>query len=71
MDALSAMITSFNALRVNFAPMLLWGAIVVVLTGLGFATFYLGLLVALPVIGHATWHAYRDVVTPPEESAGA
>jgi uncharacterized membrane protein len=51
--------------------MLLWGAIVVVLTGLGFATFYLGLLVALPVIGHATWHAYRDVVTAPEESASA
>jgi uncharacterized membrane protein len=62
MDALSAMITSFNALRTNFAPMLLWGAIVVVLTALGFATFYVGLLVALPVIGHATWHAYKDVV---------
>lgn len=62
MDALSAMITSFNALRVNFAPMLLWGAIVVALTALGFAGFYVGLAVVLPVIGHATWHAYRDVV---------
>ena len=71
MDALSAMITSFNALRVNFAPMLLWGAIVVVLTGLGFAAFYVGLLVALPVIGHATWHAYKDVVAGAEESAPA
>jgi uncharacterized membrane protein len=71
MDALSAMITSFNALRANFAPMLLWGAIVVVLTGLGFAAFYVGLLVALPVIGHATWHAYKDVVSGPDETAGA
>jgi uncharacterized membrane protein len=71
MDALSAMITSFNALRTNFAPMVLWGVIVVILTGLGFATFYLGLLVVLPVIGHATWHAYRDVVTAPEESGSA
>ncbi|HSD52943.1 MAG TPA: DUF2189 domain-containing protein [Burkholderiales bacterium] len=62
MDTLSAMITSFNALRVNFAPMLLWGAIVVMLTGIGFAAFYVGLLVALPVIGHATWHAYKEVV---------
>lgn len=71
MDALSAMITSFNALRGNFAPMLLWGAIVVALTALGFAAFYLGLLVALPVIGHATWHAYRDVVAGPEESGSS
>jgi uncharacterized membrane protein len=62
MDALSAMITSFNALRTNFGPMVVWGAVVVVLTGLGFAAFYVGLLVALPVIGHATWHAYKDVV---------
>ena len=38
------------------------GAIVVVLTGVGFAAFYVGLLVVLPVIGHATWHAYREVV---------
>lgn len=68
MDALSAMITSFNALRTNFAPMLLWGAIVVALTALGFAAFYVGLVVALPVIGHATWHVYRDVVARPEES---
>ena len=66
MDALSAMITSFNALRINFAPMLLWAAIIVVLVGLGFATFYAGLLIVLPVIGFATWHAYRDVIAPPE-----
>jgi uncharacterized membrane protein len=71
MDALSAMITSFNALRTNFAPMVLWGVIVVILTGLGFATFYVGLPVVLPVIGHATWHAYRDVVTAPEGSGNA
>jgi uncharacterized membrane protein len=62
MDALTAMITSFNALRLNMMPMLLWAAIVVVLTALGFASFYAGLLVVLPVIGHATWHAYRDTV---------
>lgn len=62
MDALSAMITSVNALRLNFWPMLLWAMIVVVLTALGFAAFYLGLVVILPWIGHATWHAYREVV---------
>jgi uncharacterized membrane protein len=70
MDALSAMITSFNALRTNFGPMVVWGAVVVVLTGLGFAAFYVGLLVALPVIGHATWHAYKDVVEQGAASPG-
>ena len=39
------------------------GAVIVVaLTAAGFASFYLGLVVALPLVGHATWHAYRDVV---------
>ncbi len=59
---MTAMITSFNAVRKSFWPMLLWAAIVVALTAVGFATFYLGLVVALPLVGHATWHAYRDVV---------
>jgi uncharacterized membrane protein len=62
MDTLSAMITSFNALRANFWPMVLWGVVIVTLVGAGFATFYLGLLAVLPLIGHATWHAYREVV---------
>jgi uncharacterized membrane protein len=62
MDTLTAMITSFNAVRLNFGPMLLWAGLIVVLTAVGFATLHLGLVVILPVIGHATWHAYRDVV---------
>jgi uncharacterized membrane protein len=62
MDALTAMIVSFNALRANLAQMLAWGACVVALTALGFATFYFGLTLALPVIGHATWHAYREAI---------
>ncbi|HZP87247.1 MAG TPA: DUF2189 domain-containing protein [Burkholderiales bacterium] len=64
MDTLTAMITSFNALRTNFTPMLLWGIVIVVLTALGLAALYLGLIVVLPLIGHATWHAYREVVKP-------
>lgn len=62
MDTVTAMITSFNVLRLNMAPMLLWAAIVVALTALGFASFYAGLVIVLPVIGQATWHAYRDTV---------
>jgi uncharacterized membrane protein len=62
MDALSAMITSFNALRKSFGTMLLWAGLIVSLVAFGFAAFYVGLVVVLPLIGHATWHAYREIV---------
>ena len=62
MDALSAMIVSFNAVKKNFLPLLLWAGIIVVLVTLGFVSWFAGLSVAVPVIGHATWHAYRDLV---------
>jgi len=51
--------------RLNFWPMVLWAAVIVALTAIGFVTFYLGLIVALPLIGHATWHAYKDVIGDP------
>jgi uncharacterized membrane protein len=62
MDTLTAMITSFNALRLNFGAMLLWAALIVALVAVGFATYYVGLVVVVPWIGHATWHAYRETV---------
>jgi uncharacterized membrane protein len=62
MDTLSAMITSFNALRRNFRPMLVWGVTIVALTLAGFATWGVGLVVIVPLIGHATWHAYRELI---------
>lgn len=62
MDALSAMITSFNALRKSFGTMLIWAGLIVSLVAFGFATFYVGLVIVLPMIGHATWHAYREAV---------
>jgi len=69
MDVVSAMIVSFNVLRTNFRPMLIWGAIIVALTALGFASLFVGLIVALPVIGHATWHAYRETVAPADDAS--
>ncbi|MDH4096264.1 MAG: DUF2189 domain-containing protein [Betaproteobacteria bacterium] len=64
MDTITAAIVSFNALRANFATMLVWAACIVALTAAGFATYYVGLVVALPLIGHMTWHAYRESVAP-------
>jgi len=71
MDTISAMIVSFNAVRLNFGPMLLWAGLIALVTAIGFATFYVGLIVAIPVVGHATWHAYRDVVEGGEEPSKA
>jgi len=69
MDAISAAIVSFDALRKNPIPMLTWAASIVVLTGLGFATYCIGLVVAVPLIGHMTWHAYRETISRPAGSA--
>lgn len=68
-DAVTAMLVSFGCLVRNLPTMILWAAIIVTLTAIGFATFYLGLIVLMPVIGHATWHAYRDCIAPAAESA--
>jgi uncharacterized membrane protein len=64
MDTLTAMIASFAALRRNFRPMVLWAATIVVLVAIGFLTYKVGLVVVVPLIGHATWHVYRDCVVP-------
>lgn len=62
MDTITAAIVSFNALRTNFISMVTWAAFIVVTTAVGFTAFYVGLIIALPLIGHMTWHAYRDSV---------
>ena len=54
--------TSAEVVRSNPAPMALWAVLIAVLTAIGFATFLLGLIVILPILGHATWHAYRELV---------
>ncbi len=61
-DFVTAMMASLRAVLANPAPMLLWAAIIVGLTLTGFATLLFGLIVLMPLIGHASWHAYRDLV---------
>jgi uncharacterized membrane protein len=61
-DAITAVVTSANAVLRNKKPMLLWATIIVFAVVLGFATFLLGFIVLLPVIGHATWHAYKETI---------
>jgi len=66
-DAITGAITSANAVLRNKGVMLLWAMLILVLVLLGFATAYLGLAVILPLIGHATWHAYRDTILPADD----
>jgi uncharacterized membrane protein len=66
-DVVTAVSTSLSAVVTNPKPMLLWAALIAAMMGVGVATFLLGLIVAFPLIGHATWHAYREVVCVEEE----
>lgn len=61
-DAATAMATSVKAVRTNPAAMALWAVLIVVLAAIGFATMLVGMVVLLPLLGHATWHAYREMV---------
>ncbi|MBQ0917961.1 DUF2189 domain-containing protein [Hydrogenophaga aromaticivorans] len=68
-DAVSAGLTSIRACLQNPGVMLIWGALITVLIGLAMLPVFLGLLIVGPVIGHATWHAYRHIV--PEQTEGS
>jgi uncharacterized membrane protein len=61
-DGIVAVLTSVKAFGTNLPAMLLWGFIITVVIGAGFALWFAGLVVAVPVIGHGAWHAYRDIV---------
>jgi uncharacterized membrane protein len=61
-DFLTAIIASFAVMRANPAVMLVWAALIAGLLFLAMLPAFLGLLVVLPVLGHATWHLYRRAV---------
>lgn len=62
---LCGLITSIAAVAENPLPLAFWALIIMLLTGLGFATVLLGFVVILPWLGHASFHAYRDLVADP------
>ena len=57
-----ALVTSAVAVVLNARTMAVWAALIVLFTAAGLAAGYIGLAVTLPLIGHATWHAYRAVI---------
>jgi uncharacterized membrane protein len=64
-DTITAMLASFLALVRNLPMMLIWGALIALLTALGIALGFIGLIITMPLVGHATWHAYRALIEPP------
>lgn len=61
-DAVTAAVTSINAVLRNKKPMLLWAFLIGLSVLLGFATGLVGFAVLLPLVGHATWHAYEETI---------
>jgi uncharacterized membrane protein len=59
-----AMVTSLRAVARNPIPMAAWGLIVAVLLVAGTLPAFLGLAIVIPLLGHATWHLYREVIEP-------
>ncbi|CAH1674217.1 DUF2189 domain-containing protein [Chelatococcus asaccharovorans] len=60
----AAVATSVRAFTTNPIPMLTWGAIVAGTLILGSLPLLVGLIVVMPVLGHATWHLYRRLTAP-------
>jgi uncharacterized membrane protein len=61
-DGVTAAVTSANAVLTNKPAMLVWIGLLLLAVIIGFATAGVGLVVTMPVIGHATWHAYKDTI---------
>jgi uncharacterized membrane protein len=61
-DFATALVTSFMATRLNFPVMLLWGILIAGLIVIGMATHFIAMAVIFPLLGHASWHAYRDLI---------
>lgn len=57
-----ALLTSARAVGENPVPMLVWATVILIATSLSLVTGMAGFLLSVPVLGHASWHAYRDLV---------
>jgi uncharacterized membrane protein len=62
-----AVTQSWRAVGNYPGPLALWAMLIAVLVALGMATFLLGLILIVPLLGHASWHAYRDLLPPGDD----
>ncbi len=59
---MQAVLTSWQCVLENPMPMAFWASLIMIFTLLGLGSLLLGLIPVLPMLGHASWHAYRDLV---------
>ena len=64
-DFVTAMVTSVRLVLSSPVSMIVWCGTIAISIGLSLLSFFVGLLVVLPVIGHATWHLYRRAIVFP------
>jgi len=65
-SVLGAVLTSWRAVMNSPGPMALWGGLLLAITFIGMSTMLLGLVIAVPWLSYASWHAYRDLVVATE-----
>jgi len=65
LDVVTAVLTSVRAVGRNPGPLLLWAWLIALLIAVGVATLYVGLIITFPLVGHATWHAFRALIETP------
>jgi uncharacterized membrane protein len=68
-DAITAGLTSLRVVLTHMPVMLLWGALITTLVVLALLPWFAGLPIVGPVLGYASWHAYRAAVSNPAETA--
>lgn len=61
-DTVTAVVTSFNAVLRNKTAMVVWALLIVAAVAAGFVSAFIGLVITIPLIGHATWHAYQETI---------
>ena len=61
-SAMEAITLSLRAVIRNPAAMFFWAGLIVVFTAMAMVPFFLGLALVVPLVGHATWHAYKDLI---------
>ena len=62
LNTLQAVLTSWKVVLTHPMPMVLWAFLIMGLSMLGILSLFIGLIVIVPMLGHASWHAYRDLV---------
>ena len=62
LNTLQAVLTSWKVVLTHPMPMVLWAFLIMALSMMGILSLFIGLIVIVPVLGHASWHAYRDLV---------